>query len=135
MNIDKELRDQQAFDETPFSDEDKKLYALLISELDRESDLDIKPSFSAEVIKKLEAKKRKETRWEFLLFFSAIAGVILLVTAAFSFLKNTATGSFAPFRNSPLVPVMVLIVVIIIFQVVDKRYIKDTRIKKRLKQV
>ncbi|MCE7990548.1 MAG: hypothetical protein HEP71_01155 [Roseivirga sp.] len=134
MNIDKELRDQQAFDETPFSEEDKKLYSLLISELDKDSEIDIKPSFSAEIIRKLEAKKRKEALWEFLLFSSAIAGVIFLTIAAISFVGNETSKQLDLFQDSPVGPVIALVVLIIIFQVLDKKYLRDTRIKGRLKQ-
>ncbi|GAB5527019.1 MAG: hypothetical protein Roseis2KO_48910 [Roseivirga sp.] len=134
MNIDKELRDQEAFDEAPFTEEDKKLYALLMNELDKESDLVIKPSFSAEVIKKLEAKKRKEAAWEFVLFSSAIIGVILLTVVTFTILKANVAEGMDLFQNSPVGPVIALAILIVIFQVVDKKYLKDTGIKKRLKQ-
>lgn len=134
MNMDKELRDQEAFDETPFSAEDKKLYTLLMNELDKESDLEIKPSFSAEIIQKLEAKKRKEAAWEFVLFSSAIIGVLLLTIVTFTILKANVSQSMELFQNSPVGPVIALAILIVIFQVVDKKYLRDTRIKKRLKQ-
>ncbi len=134
MNIDKELRDQEAFDETPFSEEDKKLYALLMNELDKESDLVIKPSFSAEIIKKLEAKKRKEAAWEFVIFSAAIMGVLLLTVFTLSFVMSSYTESVNLFQNSPVGPVIALAILIVIFQIVDKKYLRDTRIKKRLRQ-
>lgn len=135
MNIDKELRDQEAFDETPFSEEDKKLYTLLMAELDKESDIRIKPSFSADIIKKLEAKKRREAIWEFLLFAAAITGVIVLTLVTFSIFTSNATESIDLFQNSPVGPIIALVILIVIFQVVDKKYLKDTRLKKRLNQM
>lgn len=134
MNIDKELRDQEAFDKAPFSEEDKKLYTLLMAELDKESEIRIKPTFSADIIKKLEARKRRETIWEFLLFAAAIAGVVVLTALTFSIFTSNATESVDLFQNSPVGPVIALVVLIVIFQVVDKKYLKDTRLKKRLNQ-
>lgn len=134
MNIDKELRDQEAFDQAPFSEEDKKLYALLMNELDKESDLVIKPSFSAEIIKKLEAKKRKEEAWEFVLFSAAIVGVLLLTMLAFAFVMNSSTESIDLLQNSPVGPAIVLTILIVIFQVIDKKYLRNTSIRKRLRQ-
>ena len=134
MNIDKELRDQQAFEEAPFSREDKKLYSLLMNELSQESGVDIQPSFSVNVIRKLEAKKKKEARWEFLLFTSAILGVIILTVLAFSFVTSSMADSLNILQSGPITPVLLLTTFIIVFQVLDKKYIKDTRLKKRLKE-
>lgn len=135
MNIDKELRDQEAFEENSFSAEDKELYSLLMGELDKESGLTIEPSFSTSIIKKLEAKKKKEARWEFFLFASAIVGVLFVAVLAFSFVKRALQQSPDLIQNSPLAPAMLFAGLLIIFQFLDKKYLKDVRIKKRLKEI
>lgn len=135
MNIDKELRDQEAFEENSFSAEDKELYSLLMGELDKESGLTIEPSFSTSIIKKLEAKKKKEARWEFFLFASAIVGVLFMAVLAFSFVKRALQQSPDLIQNSPLAPAMLFAGLLIIFQFLDKKYLKDVRIKKRLKEI
>lgn len=135
MNIDKELRNQEAFEENSFSAEDKELYSLLMGELDKESGLTIEPSFSTSIIKKLEAKKKKEARWEFFLFASAIVGVLFVAVLAFSFVKRALQQSPDLIQNSPLAPAMLFAGLLIIFQFLDKKYLKDVRIKKRLKEI
>lgn len=135
MNIDKELRDQEAFEKESFSEEDKKLYSLLMGELDKESGLTIQPSFSTSIVKKLEAKKKKEARLEFFLFTFAITGVMFIVVLASSFVKQALKQSPDLTQSSPLAPALLFAGLIIIFQFLDKKYLKDSRIKKHLKRV
>ena len=130
MNLNKEIKDQEAFEAGDFSKADKELYTLLFNELDNETPLDINPSFAPDVLKKLEAKKRKENRWEYFLFGSAIVGVLMLTVLGLSFVKNAMKSD--TFNLPMITPILLFAGLLIIFQVVDKRYIKDKRLKNRL---
>lgn len=134
MNTDKELQHQEEFEATPLSAEDKRVYALLMAELDKEPEISIPSSFSANVLKSIMAKRKKEARSEALLFGSAIGGVILMVIFMMSFITSAITEVPNIFQNSPLLPVIALVAMLIIFQVLDKKHFADRRLKNRLKQ-
>ena len=134
MNLDKEIRDQEAFDEASFSKEDTQLYTLLFNELDKETPLNINPEFAPDVLERLETKKRRESRWENFLFGSAIVGVLLLTLLGLSFVKQAMQQSDGGLGLPVITPVVLFAGLIIIFQVVDKRYIKDKLLKDRLPQ-
>ena len=134
MNLDKEIRDQEAFDEASFSKEDTQLYTLLFNELDKETPLNINPEFAPDVLARLDAKKRRESRWENFLFGSAIVGVLLLTLLGLSFVKQAMQQSDGGLGLPVITPEVLFAGLIIIFQVVDKRYIKDKLLKDRLPQ-
>ena len=134
MNTEKELKDQEAFEEAPFSKEDRELYTILMNELEHETPLEVHPGFSANVLTKLKSKKRKESFGEFFLFGMAIVGVLILVILGLTFAKNAMETSPDLLQKSPLAPAMLLAGLLILFQFIDKRYLRDHRIKKQLKQ-
>mgnify|MGYP001799742092 CR=1 FL=1 len=119
MNPNEELRNQEAFEGAPLTQKDEKLYELLFEQLENATELDIKPQFSDAVMKRLETRKRKESLYESLLFGFAIQAV---------------HSSPNILQNSILGPAMILAGLIVIFQVVDKRYLKDERMNRKLKR-
>lgn len=131
MNIDEELRRQEAFEATPLTEEDKKLYAHLMDDLQHEPAPIIKPSFAADLLRKVEAKKKKEARWEFVLFSLAIAGVLFVVVLASTFVQQ---GYPEWMQNTPLAPAALLAGLLIIFHFLEKHYLKDSGIRKHLRQ-
>ena len=134
MNPNQELKDQEAFEGKPLSQEDEELYQLLFDELDNAPELDINPQFSASIVKKLEQRRRKESRGEFFLFGFAIVGVMLVTVLAASFAKQALQNSPEFLRDSPLAPALAFAGLLILFQFVDKRYLKDHRIKRKFNQ-
>lgn len=134
MNPNQELKDQEAFEGKPFTTEDEKLYQLLFDELENDPELDIKPQFSAAIVKKLDKRRRKESRGEFFIFGFAIIGVMFVTVLAASFAKQAFQNSPEFLRDSPLAPALAFAGLLILFQFIDKRYLKDHRIKRRLRQ-
>lgn len=134
MNRDKEILDQEAFESAPLSAQDKELYTLLMGELDKGPEIQVKPSFSTTILKRVLAKRKKEERWESVLFASAIGGVITLVVVMLLFINTIMSESINLLENSPLLPAILLATLLIVFQVLDKKYLVHTPIKKHLKQ-
>lgn len=131
---DKEIKAQQAFDGEDFSEQDEALYSMLFQELEKDSGIDIKPEFSDEVLIRLKKKRRRESRFEFLLFAASIVGVLLVVVAGFVFAKNAVKSSPDLLQSSPLAPALLFAGLLILFQFIDKKYLKDYRLKKKLNQ-
>ncbi len=133
MNPNKELKEQEAFEGNPLSQQDEKLYEMLFAELDNAPELDIKPQFSQAIVKKLEKRKRRESRGEMFIFGFAILGVMFVTLLAASFSKQALKNSPEFLRDSPLAPALAFAGLLILFQFIDKKYLRDHRLKRKLK--
>lgn len=132
MNLNEELKNQEAFEGDDFAKGDDRLYELLFNELDKESELQIKPEFSSAIIKKLEKRKRKEARGESWLFGFAIAGVLFVALLAATFSKQAIETSPDFLKEGPLAPALAFAGLLILFQFIDKRFLRDHRLRNRL---
>lgn len=130
MKRNTDLKEQAAFEQAKFSASDEKLYALLFDELGNDDDIIIKPDFAPNIVVKLEKKRRKENRKENLLFISAILGVILVTVAGFQFTKSLLQTNEQLIDSNFVIPIIVLVGLITIFQVIDKMYIRNKRFKR-----
>jgi uncharacterized membrane protein len=79
-------------------------------------------------------KRKREARWENMIFGSAIGGVLLLVVIMMGFINNAVNEVPNFMQNSPVIPAIALICMLITFQVLDKKHFGNKRLKKHLKQ-
>jgi len=127
MKSKKDLEEQQAFENITYSKEDEAMYNLLFSELDKEDDILIKPSFAPDISAKLVKKKKRDQFKENLLFGGAIFTVLAITAGSFKFIKALLDSDTAFMDMRVLTPAIVLIGMISIFQILDKTYIRNKR--------
>jgi hypothetical protein len=127
MKNKKDLEQQQSFDNIIYSKEDEAMYNLLFSELDKEDDIVIKPSFAPDIAVKLAKKKKRDQFKENLLFGMAIFTVIAITVGSFQFIKVLLNSEKALIDMRVLTPVIVLVGMISIFQILDKSLIRNKR--------
>lgn len=127
MKNNKDLEQQQAFENIQYSEEDKAMYNLLFSELDKETDLLINPSFAPDITAKLMKKKKKEQVKENLLFAGAIFTVLTITVGSFQFIKALFDSELSFINMKVLTPVLILAGMISIFQLLDKVYIRNQK--------
>ena len=130
MKSNKDLEQQQAFENISYSKEDEELYALLFSELDKETDIVIKPSFAPDIAAKLAKKKKRDQLKENLLFGGAIFTVLAITVGSFQFIKAFLDSETTFISMKVLTPVIVLVSMITIFQILDKAYIRNQKFKR-----
>ena len=133
MKNNKDLEQQQAFENIHYSKEDEAMYNILFSELNKETDLVIRPSFAPDIAAKLLKKKKKDQVKENLLFGGAIFTVLAITVGSFQFIKALFDTELTFINMTVLTPVMVLVGMISIFQVLDRAYIRNQKFK-RIKQ-
>ncbi len=109
------------------------MYNILFSELNKETDLVIRPSFAPDIAAKLLKKKKKDQVKENLLFGGAIFTVLAITVGSFQFIKALFDTELTFINMTVLTPVMVLVGMISIFQVLDRAYIRNQKFK-RIKQ-
>jgi hypothetical protein len=130
MKSKKDLEQQQAFENISYSKEDEELYSLLFSELDKEKDILIKPSFAPNIAAKLTKKKKRDELKENLLFGGSILMVLVITALAFQFVKTILQSQESIIDTRVLTPVTILAVMITIFQVLDKAFIRNRKFRR-----
>lgn len=132
MNPRKDLKEQEAFEGSSLSKEDEKLYELLLQELENAPELEIKPAFSQAVAQKLAKRKKRESRSEAFLFGFAIVGVLLIAVMAGLFAKQATQNGPDFLKEGPLAPALAFTGLLILFQFIDKKYLRDHRLRRKL---
>ena len=130
MKSNKDLEEQKAFENIIYSKEDEEIYNLLFSELDKEADILISPSFAPDIAAKLAKKKKKDEFKENLLFGSSILMVLVVTVAGFQFVKSILNSQESIIDVRVITPVAILAIMITIFQVLDKAFIRNRKFRR-----
>ncbi len=133
MKVNKDLQEQREFDKTDFTQADEKAYEILFKELSKEDELVINPEFAPGVIARINKKRRREQIKENFLFASAIILVIAITIAGLQFSKSILDTQQTLFSNKLVLPLLSMISMIVVFQVLDKMYIRNRKFR-RLKE-